>query len=133
MSPRRTGLHDFIGRRRGVRVAGRHQLRAQAAARHKRRPDQYRGEKLALGAVLLPLLLVAAINLAMEIGGSRWQNGVDSDLPLALSTPLYYHHHRLILGDDGRKLAKSSGDHSLRMLRESGSSAQDIRSMVGLG
>ena len=31
-----------------------------------------------------------------------------------------YHHHRLIADEDGRKLAKSAGDTSLRSLREQG-------------
>ncbi len=43
-----------------------------------------------------------------------------------------YHHHRLILGPDGRKLAKSARDTSLRELRADGRTASDIRRMVGL-
>ncbi|MBP0614956.1 tRNA glutamyl-Q(34) synthetase GluQRS [Jiella mangrovi] len=43
-----------------------------------------------------------------------------------------YHHHELILGDDGRKLSKSAQDTSLRSLREAGMTAEDIRRMVGL-
>ena len=43
-----------------------------------------------------------------------------------------YHHHRLITDDQGRKLAKSARDTSLKSLRESGCSPADIRRMVGL-
>lgn len=38
---------------------------------------------------------------------------------LALPAPLY-HHHRLIMGEDGRKLSKSEGAKSLRSLRKAG-------------
>jgi glutamyl-Q tRNA(Asp) synthetase len=50
---------------------------------------------------------------------------------LGLSAPLY-HHHRLILGADGRKLSKSRADTALGALRESGASPGDIRGMIGL-
>ncbi len=50
---------------------------------------------------------------------------------LGLPVPLY-HHHRLITGEDGRKLAKSARDTSLRSLRERGCTPADIRGMVGL-
>jgi glutamyl-Q tRNA(Asp) synthetase len=43
-----------------------------------------------------------------------------------------YHHHRLILDADGRKLSKSTRATALRALRENGASAADIRRMVGL-
>jgi len=43
-----------------------------------------------------------------------------------------YHHHRLILDEQGRKLAKSRKDESLRALREAGASRGEIRRMVGL-
>jgi glutamyl-Q tRNA(Asp) synthetase len=41
-----------------------------------------------------------------------------------------YRHHRLIVGEDGRKLAKSRRDTGLRALRESGLSAEDVRDMA---
>jgi glutamyl-Q tRNA(Asp) synthetase len=41
-----------------------------------------------------------------------------------------YRHHRLIVGDDGRKLAKSRRDTGLRALRESGVSAEEVREMA---
>jgi glutamyl-Q tRNA(Asp) synthetase len=43
-----------------------------------------------------------------------------------------YHHHRLILDADGKKLSKSTRATALRALRENGASAADIRRMVGL-
>lgn len=51
---------------------------------------------------------------------------------LGLDAPAY-HHHRLIIGEDGRKLSKSNGALSLRALREDGASAQDIRARLGYG
>jgi glutamyl-Q tRNA(Asp) synthetase len=43
-----------------------------------------------------------------------------------------YHHHRLMLDADGKKLSKSTRATALRALRENGASAADIRRMVGL-
>ncbi len=51
---------------------------------------------------------------------------------LGLPEPTY-HHHRLILDSEGRKLSKATQATSLRELRASGLSAADIRRMVGLG
>lgn len=42
-----------------------------------------------------------------------------------------YHHHRLILDEDGRKLSKSDGDTTLHALREAGKTPQDIRAVTG--
>lgn len=42
-----------------------------------------------------------------------------------------YHHHRLILDDDGRKLSKSRGDTSLAALRKAGATPADIRRRIG--
>ena len=50
---------------------------------------------------------------------------------LGLPEPVY-HHHRLVLGPDGRKLAKSNRDTSLAELRAGGATPSDIRRMVGL-
>jgi glutamyl-Q tRNA(Asp) synthetase len=50
---------------------------------------------------------------------------------LGLPEPLY-HHHRLILDEQGQKLSKSTQATSLRALRKAGASAADIRSLVGL-
>ena len=51
---------------------------------------------------------------------------------LGLPEPAY-HHHRLILDDEGRKLSKATQATSLRQLRAEGTSAADIRRMVELG
>jgi glutamyl-Q tRNA(Asp) synthetase len=45
---------------------------------------------------------------------------------LGLPEPLY-HHHSLILGQDGRKLSKSTGAPSLKSLRMQGLSATEVR------
>jgi glutamyl-Q tRNA(Asp) synthetase len=49
------------------------------------------------------------------------------DLPVPV-----YHHHRLVLDDEGRKLSKSRGDTALASLRAAGLSPLDIRRVVGL-
>ena len=49
---------------------------------------------------------------------------------LGLPTPLY-HFHRLLLGDDGQKLAKSRDSQSLAALRDGGTSAEEIRQRLG--
>jgi len=51
---------------------------------------------------------------------------------LGLPEPVY-HHHRLVMDDTGRKLAKSARDTSLRALRQAGHTADDICRMLGLG
>lgn len=50
---------------------------------------------------------------------------------LGLPSPIY-HFHRLILDDQGKKLAKSKGSQSLADLRAEGWTAEDIRRAVGL-
>ncbi len=50
---------------------------------------------------------------------------------LGLPEPVY-HHHRLIVDDSGRKLAKSARDTSLRSLRERGVSVDEVRRLIGL-
>jgi glutamyl-Q tRNA(Asp) synthetase len=50
---------------------------------------------------------------------------------LDLPQPVY-RHHRLILGADGKRLAKRDAAATLRSLRESGKSPADVRAMVGL-
>lgn len=42
-----------------------------------------------------------------------------------------YHHHRLLVDDDGRKLAKSAASTPLRELRASGVSARALRNQLG--
>ena len=63
-----------------------------------------------------------------------WSTGIHRLIQALLGLPEpIYHHHRLILDADGRKLSKSNRAKSLRELRAAGSSAVDIRRMVGLG
>jgi len=50
---------------------------------------------------------------------------------LNLPTP-QYHHHRLILDDNGKRLAKSDNARAIRKYREDGATVNDIRMMVGL-
>ncbi|RFC62864.1 tRNA glutamyl-Q(34) synthetase GluQRS [Fulvimarina endophytica] len=50
---------------------------------------------------------------------------------LGLPAPRY-HHHDLILAEDGRKLSKSARDTSIRSLREAGLQRADIVRMLGL-
>jgi glutamyl-Q tRNA(Asp) synthetase len=44
-----------------------------------------------------------------------------------------YHHHKLVLDAEGRKLSKSTQATGLRELRDAGKSPLDIRRLVGLG
>jgi glutamyl-Q tRNA(Asp) synthetase len=54
-------------------------------------------------------------------------------LQVLLGLPrLRYHHHRLILDSDGRKLSKSTAANALRELRAQGAAAADIRKGTGL-
>jgi glutamyl-Q tRNA(Asp) synthetase len=50
---------------------------------------------------------------------------------LGLPEPVY-HHHRLIVANDGRKLSKSARDTSLRSLREQGLRADEVRRRIAL-
>jgi glutamyl-Q tRNA(Asp) synthetase len=50
---------------------------------------------------------------------------------LGLPVPIY-HFHRLILDDEGKKLAKSKGSQSLADLRAEGWTPEDVRRAVGL-
>jgi glutamyl-Q tRNA(Asp) synthetase len=62
-----------------------------------------------------------------------WSTSVHRVLQALLDLPApTYHHHRLILGLDGRKLAKSTHSTALRELRAQGATPADIREMVGL-
>jgi glutamyl-Q tRNA(Asp) synthetase len=51
---------------------------------------------------------------------------------LGLPVPKY-RHHGLIDGPDGRRLAKRDHAATLRQLRESGTTADEVRAMVGFG
>lgn len=50
---------------------------------------------------------------------------------LSLPAPLY-HHHRLILDAEGKKLSKSTRATALRELRQQGMTLAEVRRMVGL-
>ncbi len=50
---------------------------------------------------------------------------------LGFEPPIYLHHD-LLLDESGRKLSKSAGSRSIKMLRESGLSRQDVYSLIGL-
>ena len=63
-----------------------------------------------------------------------WATGIHRLLQALLGLPEpIYHHHRLILDAEGRKLSKSTQAQSLRELRAAGAAPTDIRRMVGLG
>ncbi len=47
-------------------------------------------------------------------------------------TPPLYHHHRLVLDQDGNKLSKSGGAQSLTALRQAGHNADDISRLIGM-
>jgi glutamyl-Q tRNA(Asp) synthetase len=62
-----------------------------------------------------------------------WATGIHRLLQVLLGLPQpVYHHHKLILDVDGRKLSKSTQATSLRELRAAGATAADVRRMVGL-
>jgi glutamyl-Q tRNA(Asp) synthetase len=62
-----------------------------------------------------------------------WSTSVHRLLQDLLGFPLpNYHHHCLILDDDGQKLSKSTRATGLRALREGGATPADIRRIVGL-
>ncbi|MDK4704402.1 tRNA glutamyl-Q(34) synthetase GluQRS [Rhizobium sp. CNPSo 4062] len=50
---------------------------------------------------------------------------------LGLPEPLY-HHHRLVLGEDGKKLSKSLGDTGIAEWRRQGLSPAELRRRIGL-
>jgi glutamyl-Q tRNA(Asp) synthetase len=63
-----------------------------------------------------------------------WATSIHRLLQVLLGLPEpVYHHHKLILDADGRKLSKSTQATSLRELRAAGATPADVRRMVGLG
>jgi glutamyl-Q tRNA(Asp) synthetase len=50
---------------------------------------------------------------------------------LGLPQPVY-HHHRLLMDDQGEKLSKSLGSTGLRALREAGATPSEIRRRIGI-
>jgi glutamyl-Q tRNA(Asp) synthetase len=62
-----------------------------------------------------------------------WSTSVHRLLQALLGYPApVYHHHRLVLDADGRKLSKSTRATGLRELRAQGMTPADVRSLVGL-
>lgn len=43
-----------------------------------------------------------------------------------------YHHHALVMDEDGKRLAKRDGATSLRALRETGKTPADVRTLAGM-
>jgi glutamyl-Q tRNA(Asp) synthetase len=63
-----------------------------------------------------------------------WSTSVHRVLQSLLDLPVPdYHHHRLVLDGEGRKLSKSTQATGLRELRSAGATVADIRKLVGLG
>ncbi len=63
-----------------------------------------------------------------------WSTSVHRLIQALLGLPApVYHHHRLILDADGRKLSKSTKATGVRELRAQGATPAEIRRMVGLG
>jgi glutamyl-Q tRNA(Asp) synthetase len=63
-----------------------------------------------------------------------WATSIHRLLQALLGLPEpTYHHHKLILDKEGRKLSKSTKATGLRQLRAAGATALDIRRQVGLG
>jgi glutamyl-Q tRNA(Asp) synthetase len=74
------------------------------------------------------------VNLIVRGEDLFWSTSIHRLLQVMLGLPEpAYHHHRLILDADGRKLAKSTKATGLRELRAAGATPLDIRRMVGLG
>jgi glutamyl-Q tRNA(Asp) synthetase len=62
-----------------------------------------------------------------------WSTSVHRLLQALLGLPApIYHHHRLVLDGEGRKLSKSTQATALRSLRQDGVTPAEIRRMVGL-
>jgi glutamyl-Q tRNA(Asp) synthetase len=63
-----------------------------------------------------------------------WSTSIHRLLQALLGLPEpAYHHHKLILDENGQKLSKSTQSTGLRELRANGATPRDIRRMVGLG
>jgi glutamyl-Q tRNA(Asp) synthetase len=63
-----------------------------------------------------------------------WSTGIHRLLQALLGLPEpTYHHHKLILDEEGNKLSKSTQSTGVRELRAGGAVPRDIRRKVGLG
>ena len=143
--------------RRALRAAARHGRRRRARrrahlGRDRRRPDSRITRRLMAAAAGLGRRGARAQGHADELSSLRrrrrrlqgvthvvrgqdlfWSTSVHRLLQALLGLPApLYHHHRLILDADGRKLSKSTQATALRELREQGATPADIRRMVGL-
>jgi glutamyl-Q tRNA(Asp) synthetase len=62
-----------------------------------------------------------------------WSTSVHRLLQELLGLPApAYHHHRLVLDSEGRKLSKSTRATALRELRKTGATPADVRRMAGM-
>ena len=62
-----------------------------------------------------------------------WATSVQRLLQFFLDLPVpVYCHHLLLLDETGRKLSKSQGSRSIKMLRDRGVTRQDVWEMIGL-
>jgi glutamyl-Q tRNA(Asp) synthetase len=62
-----------------------------------------------------------------------WATSLHRVLQALLGLPApTYHHHRLVLDADGRKLSKSTHATALRALRAKGATPADVRTRVGM-
>jgi glutamyl-Q tRNA(Asp) synthetase len=62
-----------------------------------------------------------------------WSTSVHRVLQAVLGLPApAYHHHRLLLDTDGKKLSKSTRSTGLRELRAAGMTPADVRQLAGL-
>jgi len=62
-----------------------------------------------------------------------WTTSVHRLLQALLGLPVpAYHHHRLLLDEEGRKLSKSTQATGLRELRAQGLTPRDVRRLIGL-
>ena len=110
-----------IDRRRAARLGRRHPRRAR-----RRRP-----------AITSAVVVDDALQGVTDVVRGQdlfWSTSVHRLLQALLGLPApVYHHHRLILDADGRKLSKSTQATGLRELRAQGATPADIRRLVGLG
>jgi glutamyl-Q tRNA(Asp) synthetase len=106
------------------------------AAAPARWGDVVLGRKEAPGSYHLAVVLDDARQGTTHVMRGRdlfWSTSVHRLLQALLDLPVpAYHHHRLVLDADGRKLSKSTQATALRSLRRNGITAAEIRRMVGL-
>jgi glutamyl-Q tRNA(Asp) synthetase len=98
--------------------------------------DVVLGRKEAPGSYHLAVVIDDARQGVSHVVRGRdlfWSTSVHRLLQALLDLPVpVYHHHRLVLDADGRKLSKSTQATALRSLRQGGATVADIRRLVGL-